>query len=97
MTPESVMCSKLIGMLNMIHSFFITRMLRLAEFGALEAETLFEFLENVSLNLVHENIYNFDFFFFFFFFVFLYFWFCFVLWWFSCVCVCVRVGTFFLF
>ena len=53
-------------MLNMIHSFFITRMLRLAEFGALEAETLFEFLENVSLNLVHENIYNFDFFFFFF-------------------------------
>ena len=94
MTPESVMCSKLIGVLNMIHSFFITRMLRLAEFGALEAETLFEFLENVSLNLVHENIYNFDFFFFF---VFLYFWFCFVLWWFSCVCVCVRVGTFFLF
>ena len=94
MTPESVMCSKLIGVLNMIHSFFITRMLRLAEFGALEVETLFEFLENVSLNLVHENIYNFDFFFFCVF-VFLVL-FCFVVV-FMCVCVCVRVGTFFLF
>ena len=85
MTPESVMCSKLIGVLNMIHSFFITRMLRLAEFAALEAETLFEFLENVSLNLVHENIYNFDFFFFFCVFVFLVL-FCFVVV-FMCVCV----------
>ena len=67
----------------MIHSFFITRMLRLAEFGALEAETLFEFLENVSLNLVHENIYNFDFFFCVFVFLVL---FCFVVV-FMCVCV----------
>ena len=93
MTPESVMCSKLIGMLNMIHSFFITRMLRLAEFGALEAETLFEFLENVSLHLVHENIYNFDF-------VLCFCIFGFVLFcggFHMCVCVCVRVGTFFLF
>ena len=42
-------------MLNMIRSFFITRMLRLAEFGDLE------YLENEFLHLVHDNIYKFEF------------------------------------
>lgn len=80
MTPESVMCSKLTGILNMIHSFLITRMLRLAEFGALEAKTLLEYLENVSLYLVNENICIILILF-----VLLYFWFC------DGFCVCVSV------
>ena len=67
-------------MLNMIRSFFITRMLRLAEFGGLE------YLENEFLHLVHDNIYKFEFclsFCFCFFFVFM------------VICACVSWNLFF--